>query len=66
MAQQKHAGLGEGAENFQHLRELDIDSMSFYHNVSLPHGLERAALRESHFACAVWLDKCKCATGPPR
>ena len=47
------------------LRELDIEGMWFSHSVSLPRGLQRAALRNASITDGLWLDKCRCASVTP-
>ena len=65
MARQEVVGLSRGAESFEHLRELDIEHVSFLHNVSLPHTLERIAFRGVNLRGALQQDKCKCAMMAP-
>lgn len=63
MARHEDAGLCMGAEmSFQQLRTLDIERLSFLHDIALPHTLESVTLRNIYLVGAVRLDKCKCAT----
>ena len=63
MAHHENIGLCMGAEtSFQQLRTLDIERMSFLHDVAMPHTLESVTLRGIVLGGAVRLDKCKCAT----
>ena len=60
MPQREYAGLCNGAESFQHLRELDFKDMRFSHAIRLPHGLQRVAFRNVYFLGPVRLDMCRC------
>lgn len=62
MSQQGVAALYEQAGTFQHLQDLELDSITFISDIRLPHVLERVAIRNCTSHCVVRLDNCKCAT----
>ena len=63
MSQHGDAALYQEAESFQHLRDLELDRMFFHsRHISLPHMLERVALRDVDSQSVDRLDDCKCPT----